>query len=327
MRTLIKSLATNIKEPSMDQSKMKREPRRNFLKNLSIPIVTLASFNESPARAKENSPASSNPSARVKLSLNAYSFNKELLNGSMTIEDMLDFCASLGIMAVDITGYYFKGYPKAPDDEAIYRVKRKAFELGLEICGTGVRNDFTHADINKRRENVQLVKDWIHVSQKLGGQTLRVFSGNQAPAGYAREEVFKWVVDALRECVDYGASHGIVVALQNHDDFIKTAADTIQIMEAIKSPWYGLMLDIGSFRTTDPYQEIAQTIGYAVTWQIKEKVFDHGKEADVDAGRLVELIIGSGFRGYLPLETLGEGDPKKKVTALFEGFHAVLNKL
>ena len=170
--------------------------------------------------------------------------------------------------------------------------------------------------MSKRQESIQLVKDWIQVSQKLGGQTLRIFSGTQSPAGYTRQQIQAWMLDDIRECVDYGSANGVVVALQNHDDFIKTADQTIEIMEAIRSPWFGLMLDIGSFRAGDPYAEIARTIKYAVTWQIKEKVYPDGKPVDVDAEKLITLIRNAGFRGYLPLETLGEGEPKAKVAAL-----------
>ena len=305
------------------------KPRRQFLRNLMvIPALTSAgAITGSSLYAKGNAPASGPPQKPfVKLSLNAYSFNKQLLNGSMTLDDLLEFCAAQGLMAVDITGYYFKGYPQVPADEVLYNVKRKAFALGLEICGTGVRNDFTHPDPAKRRENVQLVKNWIEVSQKLGGQTIRIFSGTQTPAGYSRAQILGWMLEDIRECVDYGKTHGVVVALQNHDDFIKTAADTIEIMEAIASPWYGLMLDIGSYRTADPYDEIAQTIKYAVTWQIKEKVFIKGTEVDVDAGKLMKLIKNSDFRGYLPLEALGEGDPKAKVAALLKKFSESLSQ-
>jgi sugar phosphate isomerase/epimerase len=238
----------------------------------------------------------------------------------MTLDDLLEFCAGQGFIAVDITGYYFKGYPQVPSDETLYQVKRKAFSLGLEICGTGVRNDFTHADPAKRTENVQLVKNRIHVCQKLGGQAIRIFSGTQEPEGYTRAQILQWMLDDIRECVDYGKAHGVVVALQNHNDFVKTAAHTIEIMESIQSPWFGLMLDIGSFRKGDPYEEIARTIKYAVTWQIKEKVFVEGEEVVVDADKLMKLIKASDFRGYLPLETLGEGDPKIKVTALHQKF-------
>ena len=300
--------------------------RRNFLQTLlTVPAITTAGIlGTTGSLLAIHSEKGSEKKPSLKLSLNAYSFNKQLLDGSMTIDEMLEFAAEVGLMAVDLTGYYFKGYPEVPTDEVIYSVKRKAFSLGLEICGTGVRNDFTHADPAKRRESVQLVKNWIEVSQKLGGQTVRIFSGNQKPEGYTREQVFGWMVKDIQECVEYGRAHGIVVALQNHDDFLKTADETIQIMEAIKSPWYGLMLDIGSFRTADPYDEIARTIKYAVTWQIKEKVFVRGKEVDVDADKLMELIKSSGFRGYLPLETLGEGDPKQKIPALLGKFTRAL---
>ena len=290
---------------------------------MTLPALTSAALVAS-ENAQAESPRLPASKPSLKLSLNAYSFNKQLMDGSMTIDDMLEFCAEQGLMAADITGYYFKGYPNVPSDEVIYNVKRKAFSLGLEICGTGVRNDFTHADAAKRRESVQLVRNWIDVCRKLGGQTVRIFSGTQKPEGYSRAQILEWMVADIRECVAYGKENGVVVALQNHDDFIKTAEDTIEIMEAVKSPWYGLMLDIGSFRTADPYDEIARTIKYAVTWQIKEKVFIKGQEVDVDAGRLLTLIRNSGFRGYLPLETLGEGDPRKKIPALLAKFRQAL---
>jgi sugar phosphate isomerase/epimerase len=122
----------------------------------------------------------------------------------------------------------------------------------------------------------------------------------------------------IQECVAYGKAHGVMVAVQNHDDFLKTADDVIKIMDAIESDWYGLILDTGSYRTADPYEEIAQTIKYAVNWQIKEKIFIGGKEVDVDMDKLIAIIKSSGYRGYIPLETLGEGDPKQKVSALLD---------
>lgn len=314
------SKTTGIK---MEQNFSKRSGRRTFLQRV-VPLGATA------ALAVATQDASASPEklkgSGLKLSLNAYSFNKQLLDGSMTIDQLLDFCAEQGLVGADITGYYFSGYPEVPSDEVINRVKRKAFAVGVEICGTGVRNDFTHPEKDKRRENVQLVKDWIRVAQKLGGQTLRIFSGTQEPGGYTRDQILQWVLEDIRECVDYGSALGVVVALQNHDDFIKSSAETIQILKAVQSPWFGLMLDIGSFRQGDPYTEIAQTISYAVTWQIKEKVYPNGEATDVDAHKLIRLIKASGFRGYLPLETLGEGDPKVKLAALLSKFRAAIDK-
>ncbi|HEX8037593.1 MAG TPA: sugar phosphate isomerase/epimerase family protein [Chryseosolibacter sp.] len=301
--------------------------RRTFIKGLlSVPVLTSAGIMPGPALSRgDGRKAFQDENRGLKLSLNAFSFNDALLKGTMTIEDMLEFCAEKGLAAVDLTAYYFPGYPKVPADDYLYKIKRKAFSLGVEISGTGVRNDFTHADPAKRQESVQLVKDWIHAAEKLGAQTIRIFSGNQKPEGHSREQILDWMLKDIRECIGYGQAHGVVIALQNHDDFIKTSADTIAIMESLKSDWCGLMLDIGSFRASDPYEEIARTVKYAITWQIKEKVFVNGKEVDLDAPKLVDIIRKSGYRGYLPIEALGQGDPRVKVSALLDKLRRAFN--
>ncbi|MEY2412713.1 MAG: hypothetical protein QOD84_1319 [Acidobacteriaceae bacterium] len=70
---------------------------------------------------------------KLKLGLNAYSFNKQLREGSMTLMDSVHFCAKQGVDALDTTGYYFPGYPNAPTDEYIYNLKRLAFVNGVAI--------------------------------------------------------------------------------------------------------------------------------------------------------------------------------------------------
>ena len=77
----------------------------------------------------------------------------------MTYFDVLDFCAKNNFDAIDPTGYYFPGYPKVPADSYINDFKRRAFKLGLDISGTGVRNNFAHPDKDKRAADVQLVID------------------------------------------------------------------------------------------------------------------------------------------------------------------------
>src|SRR5512138_2979252 len=62
----------------------------------------------------------------LKIALNAYSFNKPLLDKTMSIDDMLDYCSGKGIEGVDLTGYYFPAYPEVPSDEYIFHVKKKA---------------------------------------------------------------------------------------------------------------------------------------------------------------------------------------------------------
>lgn len=251
--------------------------------------------------------------SKLRVSLNAYSFNDPLRSGKMNLDDLLDFCADNNFDAVDLTGYYFPGYPAVPEDSYIFHLKRKAHQLGLDISGTGVRNDFTNPDENKRREDIRLVKNWIECAAKLGAPVIRIFSGAEIPAGHSWDEVAAWMIKDMKECAAYGKEHGVIVAMQNHNDFIKTGEQAQKIIEAVASEWFGLVLDIGSYRTGDPYQQIEQTAKFAVNWQLKELMFLNGAEQNTDLQKVIGIIKSSGYRGYVPIETLGAGDPKVKV--------------
>lgn len=288
--------------------------RRNFLK--SAAATTALAFVPDMRMFAAPRPVGSLP-VRVKISLNSYSFNRPLVSGEMSMDDMLDYAAQTGFEGIDLTGYYFPGYPEVPPDEFIYHIKHKAFDLGLEICGSGVRNDFAQADPAAREAAMKHVREWIGVTSKLGGQTLRIFAGNNVPAGHSRGETLQWIAGCIRECAEYAAGHGVVLAIQNHDDFLKTADQVEELLQAINSKWVGLMLDIGSYRTADPYVEIRQTVKYAITWQLKEEVYINGKVTKTDLDRMKEIIDNAGYRGYLPIETLGEGDPKQKIAFMF----------
>ena len=282
---------------------------------LAAPAIAGLGLNAGMART--NRTAASGCS-KLRISLNAYSFNDPLLNGEMSLEELLEYCANLGFDAVDITAYYFPGYPEVPSDEFLYDIKRKAFLSGLEISGTGVRNDFTEPDKEKRKDQVTLVKNWIEAAEKLGAPAIRIFAGNQEPEGYSREEITAWMVDDIRECIEHGKKHGVVIAIQNHHDFLKTAEQVEQIVKMVDSEWFGVMLDTGSFRQGDPYDEIARTIPYTVNWQVKEKIFVNGEEVDTDLDKLISIINAICYRGYLPIETLGPGNPKVKVALLYD---------
>jgi sugar phosphate isomerase/epimerase len=291
--------------------------RREFLSSLFVMPAVFNSF--------ENTKRAGPESGRLKTSLNAFSFNKPLTNGSMTVFDLLEFCAAAGFEGVDITGYYLKGYPVVPDDEYLYKVKRMAFGLGLEISGTGVRNDFTIADKRKRGQEVDLVKKWIEAAAKIDAPVIRIFTGNQKNEGVSSEKVTEWMLEDIRTCVEYGKQHGVIIGLQNHNDFIQTADQVIGMIDAVNSEWLGLILDTGSYRVNDPYDEIQKSVGHTVNWQIKENVFINGREVETDMPRLIKIIRNSGYSGYLPLETLGEGDPKEKVNVLFKKLKDALN--
>jgi sugar phosphate isomerase/epimerase len=289
--------------------------RRKFLSgtaSLTVAAAIPAAASPAPARIARES------GLKLKLGLNAYSFDKALRDGTMTLTDAVHFCAQHGVDALDPTGYYFPGYPNVPGDPYIYNLKRTAFVNGVAISGTGVRNDFAVPDAAARKKDVLMVKDWIVVASKLGAPVIRVFSGRERPEGHSFDEALGWMVAAFKECAAFGEQHGVMVALQQHNDFLKTAAETIRVIDAVRSDWFGCILDIGSLRSGDPYAEIEQLVPYAVSWQIKENVGRDGKDEPTDLAKIKAIMDRTGYRGYVPFEALGAGDPRVKVADFLE---------
>jgi sugar phosphate isomerase/epimerase len=290
--------------------------RRNFLKTLSV--LPLAATAKSDPFVSKTSAVDNNFGHKFKISLNVYSFKIPLLDKKIDLFDVLDFCAQYNFDAIDPTGYYFPGYPEVPTDNYINEFKRKAFLLGLDISGTGVKNEFANPDSSSRKADIEMIKEWIKAAAKLGIPNIRVFAGKHKHEGFSRDQVFSWMAKDIRKCCEFGKKYGVIIALQNHNNFLKTADDVDRLFKMVDSEWLGLNLDIGSYRQKDPYAEIEQNIKYAVTWQIKENVWIDGEEKPTDYVKLFQIIKKAGYRGYLPLETLGPGDPYKKVPVLLE---------
>jgi sugar phosphate isomerase/epimerase len=250
--------------------------------------------------------------AHIKVALNAYSFN-DVLSGrnqkdnqpALTLFELLDWCASQNIEAIDLTGYYFPGYPEVPADEYVYELKRRAFKLGMDISGTGIRNNFASPDPAVRAADVARAKKWIIVAEKLGAPVIRLFAG-EIPKGYENnwDEVAGWMIDCFKECAAFGEKHGVIIGIQNHGDMLQTADQCIKVVKAINSVWAGIILDTGNFKVTDPYADIAAVIPYTVNWQVKESVFGLNSGVKTDLPRLMKILHDSGYRGYLPVETL-----------------------
>jgi sugar phosphate isomerase/epimerase len=233
----------------------------------------------------------------------------------MTLDELLEFSAEVGFKAVDLTAYYFPDYPQAPDKEYVNHIKKKAYLLGLDISGTGVRTDFTNPDPKAVAADIEHVRTWVEVACNLGAPSLRIFAGAEVEN---REPVVPKVVNAIRECTRLGRRHGVMIVLQNHFDFIKTPDQLFQILSRVDSKWLAVHLDVGSFRSNDPYEEISRVAPYAATWQIKESVYFEDKETKIDLERVAAILRKAQFRGYILVETLGGGDPKVKVQRFHE---------
>jgi sugar phosphate isomerase/epimerase len=297
---------------------MNHPNRRSFCKSAGILPFAAAAGLPLTSTTPDKPPIKRVGGSHLKLSLNAFSFNALLRanaedpNKGLDLFGLCEFCAKHDFDSVDLTGYYFPGYPNAPEDSYLFKLKRHAFDLGLEISGTGVRNDFATADKAVRAEGVQLLKTWIEVAAKLGAPVVRAFAQTFSPlhtwkkasGGADRDTVEGWIADALRECAEHGQKFGVIVGVQNHGDFVKTAQEHLSLINRVDHDWCGVLVDTGKYKTDDPYADIAVTAPHAVNWQVKQALGSGRDAPPMDMLKLMTIIRKSGYRGNLPIETL-----------------------
>ncbi|HWG45014.1 MAG TPA: sugar phosphate isomerase/epimerase family protein [Gemmataceae bacterium] len=240
--------------------------------------------------------------AHLRLSIAAYSFRQELTSKpkpKMTLDDFIDLAAGLDLDAVELTAYYF---PKTIAPDYLAHLKGRCTRLGLDVSGTAVGNNFCVADPDKLKAQIDMVKQWIEHSSRLGAKTIRIFAGTVAK-GDSEEKARERCVAAIQEACDYAAKYGIYLALENHGGITGTLEQILALVKAVQHDYFGVNLDTGNFHTADPYGDLEKLAPYAVTVQIKTEIQQRGmKKEDADLKRLIDMLAKARYRGYVALE-------------------------
>ena len=286
---------------------------------LRISAATAAALLVGRPAAQAAVPPQRNGKSHMKLSLAAYSFNRtlpkswtpdQLPDAKFTLEKFIDFCAEQDLDGCELTAYYF---PKEITNEYLMSLKERSFRLGLDISGTAIGNDFCLPEGEARERNLKMCRDWIDHSAALGAPAIRIFAGT-VPKGESEEAARERCIAGINQSLDYAATKGVCLALENHGGITATPAQMLKIIEAVKpSPWFGVNFDGGNFSTEDPYADLAKIAPYTINAQIKVEMTPNGKKEPADLGRVVKILKDANYRGFLVLEYEAQEDPLEAV--------------
>lgn len=261
---------------------------------------------------------------KMKLSLAAYSFNRFLPRNwptprdgehRITLLDFIDYCADLNLDGCELTSYYF---PREITPEYIAEVKSRTFLQGLDISGTAIGNDFCYEPGPERDQQLAMTRQWVDYSAALGAPVIRIFAGRQQK-GQSFEKAIELCAQGINESVQYAATKGVSLALENHGGITSTPEQMLAIIELVKpSPFFGVNFDSGNFRTEDPYADLEKIAPLSVNSQIKTEVTLDGKKVEADIPRKIEILKQAGYRGYVVLEYEAAEDPYTAIPRYIE---------
>jgi sugar phosphate isomerase/epimerase len=291
---------------------MTTSTRRQFLHSAVVAGAALAA---SGPRASAIEPFRRPAPARLRLSLAAYSYNRylDLRRGrkpSMTLEQFIDAAGGMPLDAVELTAYYFR----ETTPRYLASLKGRCTRLGLDVSGTAVGNNFATSSAARLKEQMAHVRSWIEHTSRLGGKTMRIFAGN-VDKGDTEERARARCVAAIQEACDHAAEYGVYLALENHGGIVTTIDQMLTLVRAVKHDWFGVNLDTGNFHSRDPYADLERLAPYAITVQLKTEIrrAKRAKPEDADLKRLIEMLRGVNYRGYVALEYEAAEDPKPAV--------------
>ena len=258
----------------------------------------------------------------IRISLAAYSMREELTAGSLDLFGFIDWCARIGLSGAELTSYYF---PELFDLAYLRQLRKRAFDNGVTLTGTAVRNNFCLPPGSEREGQIRHVKQWIDYAAEMFAPHIRVFAG-KPPAGVTSERAIGWVADTIHRVLERAESRGVVVGLENHGGVTARAEDHLAICDRVgEHPWFGINLDTGNYHTS-PYRQLELAAPRAVNVQFKVEVRGPGGNlVPTDFERVREIVVSSGYRGWVALEYEAAANPRieiprhvRRLRALFE---------
>jgi sugar phosphate isomerase/epimerase len=223
---------------------------------------------------------------------------------TMTLFQWIDMAADLPVDGLEL----YDGTLTSFDDAYLEKVReahaRHKLEMPLLCCSS----DFTQPRAEDRRKEVEHEKLMVDITARLGGKFCRVLSGQRRP-GVSREEGVRWVVEGIKEVLEYSAAKGIVLTMENHykdnfwtyPEFAQKQDVFLEIVNQIDSPWFGVQYDPSNaiLAGEDPLDLLEKVKHRVVTMHASDRHLKPGHT--IEELRAVEDAVG-----YAAILTHGE---------------------
>lgn len=236
----------------------------------------------------------------------------DLVKGSMSLSDYLDFASGLDIDGVEL--YPLIADLKDPGSWGDYR--QTCSDMGLEIPMLCCSPDFTHPDPAFRAQEIEKEKKWIEMAYALGARFCRVLSGQRRPE-ISREQGIDLAADAIRACLPHAGEHGVTLILENHykdgfwehPEFAQPMDIFCDLVDAVgEHPGFGVNYDPSNtlLAGEDPLELLSRVKHRVVTMHASDRYLKHGTLEDLAreegvtgyAERLAHGEIGQGMNDY-----------------------------
>jgi sugar phosphate isomerase/epimerase len=237
------------------------------------------------------------------ISLAAWSLHKMFFAKEIDQMGMVDFTAKHGIGGFEMVNTFFP----SPQYAYLKQLKQRADDQGVKLLLIMCDGEGSMAGPEKagRLQAAQNHHKWIDIAAVLGCHSIRCNTG-------AREGD----ADALDRCaesfsmlLEYADAAGINVLIENHWGLSSDPDWLTGLMKKVGHPRFGTLPDFGNIPdNVDRYDAVATMMPFAKAVSAKCYEFDdkRGEETKIDFAKMMGIVLGAGYNGYVGIEYEGE---------------------
>ncbi|MCA0958498.1 sugar phosphate isomerase/epimerase family protein [Allomuricauda sp. XS_ASV26] len=261
----------------------------------------------------------------IKLSLAQWSMHKMILEEGVDPYSFAEKASNWGFEGLEyVSGLYYKELQAANFSEEamnnwVEKSKAESEKYGLRnlLIMVDGQGDIAVEDETKRTEAVENHYKWVDAAAALGCHSIRVnLNGSMEP------EV--WIpasVEGLKQLAGYAKEKNINIIVENHGGPSSNGALLAEVMEKVGMENCGTLPDFGNFcikreagdyysskclEEYDRYKGTKELMPYAKGVSAKSYSFDEeGNETRVDYPRIMEIVLESGYEGFVGVEYEG----------------------
>jgi sugar phosphate isomerase/epimerase len=202
--------------------------------------------------------------------------------------------------------------PKVPEFQGtrLAGTRKDLAALGIEITNLGASAAMHEKDPAARERHFDEGRRFIDLAQALGVPYVRMF-GDRIPAGEAKDDVMKRVVEGFGLMTAHAKGAGVTVIIESHGDFTRSE-DLEAILTRVASPQFALLWDAhhtfaaGKEQPADTYGKLGRWVRHTHLKDSRpqgaERRYVLVGTGDVPVKEQVKVLVAAGYTGYYCLE-------------------------
>ena len=280
--------------------------RRDFIKDSSLLIgglvLPLTSASIFPSCSKQKS---------LSISLAEWSLHRALYAKEINHLDFISLARTkFEIDAVEYVNTFF--FDKAKDKKYLNEMNIIAKDNGVKSLLIMCDNEGNLGDPNneKRNKAVENHFKWADAAKFLGCHSIRVNA--RSDNNLSSSEQLNLAADGLNKLVDYCSGIEINTIVENHGGLSSNGKWLSELMKKVAHPNLGTLPDFGNFLIEndnwyDRYLGVEELMPYAKAVSAKSHEFNsNGDEVRTDYKRMMQIVLKSGYSGYVGIEYEGD---------------------